>query len=168
MRNLFYDGFGQRFVFIAIQVGLHTCFHAVTTADNVNKTMLQQHEAGLKVLMDNIQIAIDRPNLSGHKTLVIFITSGRTGILDYRADQCIWRFNRVLAREAHRHKFTVLEREEIERRFLFKAEHFAETRWTKFSMHLDTPGPQIVGTSLLALVACLRRNGTAPQINEYF
>jgi hypothetical protein len=123
--------------------------------------MIEKHEADIPILMNAIQKAIARPSSSLIPTIVVFITSGRYAYTDFHADSCIWRFNRKLVHEAHKHGFAVLEREEIERRFLFR-------HHVKAMMHLDAPGPQIVGTSLLALLGCLRRNGTAPRVNDIF
>ena len=40
-------------------------------------------------------------------------------------DHCTWRFNRRMAIEAHKFGFAVFEREEVERRLLFKSDaHF--------------------------------------------
>ena len=76
-------------------------------------------------------------------------------------DECTWKFNRAVAREAHRVGFTVLEREEIERRYLFKMN-------SNYAMHLNAPAPQIVGTSLLSLISCLARNGSNTKVNKFF
>jgi len=121
--------------------------------------MISRHEADLKVLMDRIVYATTRPGVQ--TPIVVFITSGRYAYTDYKMDQCIWKFNRAVSHEAHKHGFAVLEREEIERRYLYRFN-------AKAAMHLDAPGPQIVGTSLLALIACLRRNGTATRINDLY
>ncbi len=55
--------------------------------------------------------------------------------------------------------FSVFEREKIERRALFKSEFYTEKRTFKPLLHLENLGPNIVGTSLLGLIACLARNG---------
>jgi hypothetical protein len=85
--------------------------------------------------------------------------------------------NRNTALVAHRHGFPVLELEELERRMLFKQEYsFAASPGylqqfpgvvdpevlLRPSTHLAQPGPEIIGTSLLSLIECLRLNGTAP------
>ena len=51
---------------------------------------------------------------------MLLLHKGRTGAQNHDYDLCSWRFNRAVAKEAHRHGFNVLEREEIERRYLFK------------------------------------------------
>ncbi len=66
----------------------------------------------------------------------------------------------MMALEAHRQGFSVLEREEIERRLLFKSENYEKTASMKNMLHLNNPAPQIVGTSLLGLISCLSIDST--------
>jgi hypothetical protein len=158
---------------LVIQTGLHTCFHAyvdgLSDPKRNNNTMVDNHIRDLPRLMEAVKNATERPSTGKYgKTLVIFMMPGRIGGSGYTFDHCSWRFNGAFRREAHRWGFPVLEREEIERRLLFKSEHFEEVKFTKASMHLDNPGPQITATSLLALASCLRRNGTSPKINGEF
>lgn len=141
---------------LVIQTGLHTCNHAWSQTA-INQTMIDTHERDLKTLMQAVRAAVDR---SKQPTTVIIQTAGRMGNSDDRGDHCTWRFNRVAAHEAHLQGFVVYEREEIERRLLFKSEYYAGFRSIKPNLHIEAPSPQIVGTGLLALVACLRRNGT--------
>jgi hypothetical protein len=124
--------------------------------------MVKQHEDDIPTLMRAIRTAIDRPTNSPFgKTKVIVSTAGRTGHPDIGVQKCSMRFNRIVAREAHAQGFAVLEREEIEHRFLFKSEVYPNYRTTKPGLHLDSPGPQIVATSLLEMISCLRANGEA-------
>lgn len=141
-----------------IHVGLHTCIHAL--ANNNNETMVQQHETAIPIMMKAIRTAIDRIPSSLPKTTVIIQLPGRAGNTDARIDYCSRRFNRLLAKNAHEFGFSVFEREEIERRLLFKSEYFPDHRTIKPLLHLENPAPNIVGTSLLGLVSCLMRNGT--------
>ena len=150
-----------------IQTGLHTCFHAFTTSKNyINNSMIIQHQNDIPQLMKLIKTAIQRPyinntfDLRRAEPLIIFMTTGRTGIYDSKADECITKFNRILVKEAHLHGFVVLEREEIEKRLMFKSEHYYQTASTKLKLHLDKPSAEIIGTSLLALVSCIKRNST--------
>jgi hypothetical protein len=128
--------------------------------------MIKQHEEDLPKLMKAVKTAIERQDtMYGQKTIVIVSTAGRSSYTsDTRWDQCTWRYNRILAHEAHKHGFAVLEREEIERRLLFKSEHYFETRTTKPVLHLEAPSPQIVATSLLTLISCLRKNESSVMI----
>ena len=106
------------------QVGLHTCFHAWAAEPAPhNTTMIRQHGRDLKKMMQGIRTAIDRTPAHVPRTRIIIQTSGRIGNSDARADECIWRFNRIAAYEAHIQGFTVLEREELERRLQYKSEH---------------------------------------------
>ena len=63
--------------------------------------------------MNAIKIALARVNRT-HETIVVFITTGKTGVVSHNADLCVWRFNRATVRAAHVAGFPVLEREEIE------------------------------------------------------
>jgi hypothetical protein len=56
--------------------------------------------------------------------------------------------------------FAVFEREEIERRMLYKSEYNPKYRPLKFILHLEAPAPNIVSTSLLAMISCLTKNET--------
>ena len=56
------------------------------------------------------------------------------------------------------------------RRLQYKSDHSDEYRIIKPNLHLDNPSPNIVGTALLVLCACLQRNGTrgTPGTNDRF
>jgi len=149
------------------EVGLHTCFHAWDNAHKVlNEAFIVKHEADLPVLFKAITKAITRPTADnqtypGHETLVIVSTAGRIGTEDSGLDHCSWRWNRQLAIEAHKAGFAVFEREEIERRLLFKSDvHMAshQGKYIKPGMHLAAPSPQIVATALMAMISCLRKS----------
>jgi hypothetical protein len=150
---------------VVVQVGLHTCFHAANSRSSdstINQTLIENHENDLPQMMKAIRTAIDRPlddpNLETPKTTVIIMTAGRIGNQESDLDRCIWKFNRIATKEAHAHGFIVLEREEIERRLLFKSEHWKEYRSMKFELHLANPSAQIIATSLLSLISCLKKN----------
>jgi hypothetical protein len=158
---------------LVIEVGLHTCFHAWdNNAKTINDEYVVKHENDLPVLFNSIKKAISRPNrdnttykgIGGTKngeTLVIISSAGRIGTGAVALDQCSWRFNRQLSIEAHKAGFPVFEREEIERRLLFKSDSHMKSHTPKYikpGMHLDAPGPQIIATSLLSLISCLRRD----------
>ena len=150
---------------LVIQLGLHTCIHAHDRG--ANETMIRNHIADLPKLMRHINEAVSRPS-DKPKTMVIMMTAGRYGGPDIRIDKCSTRFNRNLARQAHIAGFTVLEREEIERRLMFKSEYQGENGeathlYMKHNLHLQNPAPQIVGTSILTLISCLRKNETIEQ-----
>jgi hypothetical protein len=142
---------------LVVHVGLHTCIHAIQ-GQHYNATMIQQHEADVILLVKSIRTAIDRIPSSHPQTLVIFQLPGRTGKSEPRADQCSRQYNRVLAKEAHNYGFTVIEREEIERRLLFKSEFSPVFKSVHNALHLESPAPNIVACSLLILVGCLSQN----------
>ena len=150
---------------VAFEVWLHTCFHAFNPATgHVNQSFVDWHTADLRTLMQAVRTAIDRPRarhpdagIAANKTLVIFTTAGRIGNPSADLDRCTWTFNRVVAHEAHLHGFAVLEREEIERRLLFKSDFNPRLKLIKNGLHLAAPSPQIVATALNALVGCIRR-----------
>lgn len=151
---------------LTFEVGLHTCVHSVT-ANSVNHTTIKRHEEDIPKLMQAVRTAVDRQQTSdGVPTMVIVSTAGRAGGPDVRYDRCSWRYSRILAHEAHKQGFVVLEREEIERRLMFKSEHYDNTRSISLKLHLEAPSPQIVGTALLALISCLRKNVTSSFIHE--
>ena len=110
--------------------------------------------------MSAVRVAIDRTPRHMPRTMVIVQLAGRAGNSDPMGDHCSRTVNRVAAYEGHLQGFAVLEREEIERRLLYKSEFFSEVSYIKNLLHLENPSANIVGTSLLALVACLVRNGT--------
>lgn len=129
--------------------------------------MVDAHERDLPVLMNAVKLAINRPPPNLPRTLVIFQLPGRAGGSDARQDHCSRHYNRMLARAAHEEGFVVLEREEIERRLLFKSEFYKDHRSMKPSLHLESPGPNIVATSLLGLVSCLNLNESDPRQVKY-
>jgi hypothetical protein len=143
---------------LVVHVGLHTCIHAL--AHSKNETMVIQHEEAVPIMMKAVYAAIRRTPNELPRTQVIIQLPGRAGGSDARVDGCSRRFNRILAKHAHLNGFSVFEREEIERRLLFKSEFLADHRSVKPLLHLENPGPNIVGTSLLALINCLARNGS--------
>lgn len=144
---------------LVIHVGLHTCIHA-NNAHPTNESMILQHERDIATMMVAVHKAVHRTPSDHHRTEVIIQLPGRAGNSDAKLDRCSREFNRLLAHEAHKMGFSVFEREEIERRALFKSEFYTEKRTLKPLLHLENPGPNIVGTSLLGLITCLARNGT--------
>ena len=154
---------------LAFEVGLHSCFHAFNpSTGHVNQSFVDWHTEDIKRLMKGVREAVDRPRApspeggiaaasNNSKTLVIFTTAGRIGNPSPELDRCTWTFNRVLVHEAHLHGFVVLEREEIERRLLFKSDFNPRLKLIKNGLHLAAPSPQIIATSLAALVGCMRR-----------
>ena len=140
---------------LTFQFGLHTCFPGIH-----NDSMVHKHLEEIPLYMAAVRKAVDRRRGVGHHTTVIMVTSGRLGGPDHESDLCIRRFNRVAARAAHDQGFAVLEREEIERRLMFKSEYYDKVASMKLKLHLDNPAPQIVATSLLGLISCLAQNRT--------
>lgn len=123
--------------------------------------MIRRHENDITTMVKNISLAIQRTPVDLPRTVVIFQLPGRAGGSDAREDHCSREFNRILAKEAHKGGFVVIEREELERRLLYKSEFIADFRSIKPNLHLESPAPNIVATSLLGLIGCLQRNGTA-------
>ncbi len=144
---------------LVIHVGLHTCVHA-WSPQAMNTSMISKHTYDVVPMLQAVRNAIDRVPKHLPKTTVIIQLPGRAGGTDPRGDACSRSFNRILAYQAHRYGFAVLEREEIERRLLVKSEYFGGHRTIKPSLHLENPGPNIIGTSLLGLIGCLERNGS--------
>ena len=142
-----------------VHVGLHTCVHT-WSPQATNEDMIKRHEADLVTMVEKITEAVQRTPADFPRTTVIFQLPGRAGGSDYRQDHCTRSFNRLLAKEAHKGGYTVIEREELERRYLYKSEFFADFRSVKPNLHLEAPAPNIIATSLLGLIGCLQRNGT--------
>jgi hypothetical protein len=85
----------------------------------------------------------------------VIVTSGLTGLANASAvDECVLRVNRIAADEAHKQGFAVLERGEIERRFMYKS-HQSLTPIVVSEMHLTQPVQNLVSTCLLKLFSCL-------------
>jgi hypothetical protein len=126
----------------------------------MNQSMITKHENDLSIFMAAVRKAVDRENDLNRRTIPILVNGGRVGNPDPQLDRCSWHFNRIAAREAHVQGFAVLEREEIERRLMFKSEHNPQYRTMKFMLHLENPAPQIIATSLLGLITCLTRNSS--------
>jgi hypothetical protein len=146
--------------YLVVHVGLHTCVHS-WTPQSTNYNMIKRHEKEIALMVDKITDAINRTPNHLTKTTVIFQLPGRGGGSNPRQDHCSREFNRILAKEAHRGGYTVIEREELERRMLFKSEFLGDFRVLKPNLHLESPAPNIIATSLLGLIGCLIRNGTA-------
>jgi hypothetical protein len=91
---------------------------------------------------------------------VIIQLAGRAGNSDPKIDHCSRTMNRVAAHEGHLQGFAVYEREEVERRLLFKSEYLKDVAYIKPQMHLESPAANIAGTALIALIGCLKRNGS--------
>ena len=145
---------------LVLHIGLHTCVHSWGTPTFQNNSMIRQHKQDIKTLMKAVRTAIDRTPSTLPRTRVIVQLAGRAGNSDPMGDHCSRTVNRVAAYEGHLQGFAVLEREEIERRLLYKSEFFSEVSYIKTLLHLENPSANIVGTSLLALIACLERNGS--------
>jgi hypothetical protein len=147
---------------LVIETGLHTCVHAWRSSTLQNVTMIAQHKRDLKTLMKAVRTAVDRTPAHMPRTTVIVELAGRFGGTDPVVDRCSRTMNRVAAYEGHLQGFAVYEREEVERRLLFKSEHLQDVgaAYIKPKMHLDSPAANIAGTALIALIGCLKRNGS--------
>ena len=157
--------------YLCFQLGLHTCVHAYNNdLITYNKTTLDRHIADLTTLMVNVRRAVDRHSQRTGlpPTQVIIVTAGRC-CYSGEIDKCTWRFNRIAAIEAHKQGFAVFEREEIERRLLFKSEGYENFKPLAPKLHLEMPGPSIVATSMLGLISCLVKNQTLamPGIDQF-
>jgi hypothetical protein len=145
-----------------IQLGLHSCSHgAFDLKTNDPKPFDPAFSADdvtrVPLFFSTLNDAFQRRGLNV-TTQVIIGTSGRHGTSSQHApqvDRCVSETNRVIEREAHKYGFIVLDREEIERRLLSKTEFVPGATRMKSQTHLDPPGPQIVSTSLLTMMACI-------------
>lgn len=145
---------------LTVQFGLHSCQHShqSSLSDDLsiaNSSMIERHIDDIPRLMKSIRTAIERPG-ENRTRLVIVLTSGAGGVENGTfIDECILRFNRATAEEAHKQGFAVLERGEIERRLLVKSK-YAKNPFLSIVTHLQQPAMAIVATSLLKLITCLK------------
>ena len=102
-----------------IHVLMRTRLHSVNNNNNIIIIIIVDSSSGI----------------AGSKTTVVIQTAGRIGNSDPHGDACSWRFNRILAYEAHRRGFAVLEREELERRLQYKSEYHPDFKYDQFIMH---------------------------------
>jgi hypothetical protein len=147
-------------------MGLHTCVH-VYEVQPANLTMLDNQIKDLKILMGRIRHAIDshHERTGQPKTIVIIVNAGRPRY-EPGQSQCSWKFSRAAAAEAHKHGFAVLEREEMERRLVYRSE-YSDYPSMKLVMHLDMPAQSIIATALVGLVSCLMKNQTVSQADPF-
>lgn len=139
-----------------VQLGLHTCYHALPPKNLLysNHTLINSHIQDISKLYRSIRTAIERPG-ENRTAMVIVVTSGAIGMENgVRADQCILRFNRVAAEEAHKHGFAVLERGEIERRLMYKST-LSDNPLLSTELHLSQPAQAVIATCLLKMITCL-------------
>jgi len=145
---------------LVIEVGHSVCTHPTDPAaePNLDKDKLIEH---LTSLFDGVKGAILRPAVSvepAQRTTVILSTAPRVTGANHATDRCVYKLNRILAREAHRHGFVVLEREEIEHRLMFKQEASEDLK--ELIPMPEPPTHHVLATSLLSMISCLARNGT--------
>lgn len=149
-----------------IQTGLHTCYHAYpegpmsTHLTEPNVTLIQNHKQDIWKLMATIRTAIDTRLIDEEQpteTTVIVLTSG----YEYqheRMDRCIQYLNRVTTEAARSYGFAVLDRSEIERRWMVEA-MYAENPYFAPNIHLGLPVQNIIATLLLQLYHCIHASG---------
>jgi hypothetical protein len=125
---------------------LQTCLDAYDfKTHKFDETLLHEYEKNAVFYMDKIQTLIDFHNSQifnyfnnnlklqqehvqkkfnfFNKSHVIFATSSRELNGNFQLDECVWRLNRITTYHAHVHGYSVFDREELERRLLFKYEH---------------------------------------------
>lgn len=102
--------------------------------------------------------------ITHNKPMMIVALAPRNPLQDYHSDVCTWKLNRKVAFEAHRRKFMVFEREEIEGRVLFRNEYVIDGAAAKEPYVLQPhnltmfPLPQIVTSSFVSLLGCMDAN----------
>ena len=149
--------------YVIISVGMHSCLHYHEHLTDTNDNGSQKHEdlvqKELALLMTALSEYIERLRGYGRKSEIIFMTTGRLHnhesdeIAQFQLDKCILKFNRFVSTLAHRQGFVIFEREEVERRLLSKSSHLMG----QLGISLPKPAPEIVATSLLAMIACLQK-----------
>lgn len=128
--------------------------------------MIARHEKDIKTMIQRIKQAVHRTPAHLPRTIVIYQLPGRAGGSDPREDRCSREFNRILAREAHAEGSTVIEREEMERRLLYRSEFWSEYRSIKPNLHLEAPAPNIIATSMLYLLGCLQSHNDTSTVTS--
>ena len=120
--------------------------------------MINKHLKDIPILMEAIRHAIYYSKSNNSNPIVIFSTSGSTGVENSALmDECILKFNRAVSDYAHAYGFFVLERGEIERRIIYKSIQ-NDVPYIKLDMHLPQPAQNIIATCLLKLIDCLDKN----------
>lgn len=153
---------------LTIQFGLHSCWHAIPEGlyskhlNATNEEMIKNQISDISKLFAAVRAAMDsqpKDQSSQRKpTTVVVLTSGFTGLGEggLHTDACILRLNRATTKAAHAYGFVVLDRGEIERRFLHKSA-FAEDVTVPIEMHLIQPAQNIVATTLLEIYQCVAK-----------
>lgn len=149
---------------LVVQLGLHSCWHAHPDGlyskhlQSINSSMINKHLKDIPILMEAIRHAIYYSKSNNSNPIVIFSTSGSTGVENSALmDECILKFNRAVSDYAHAYGFFVLERGEIERRIIYKSIQ-NDVPYIKLDMHLPQPVQNIIATCLLKLIDCLDKN----------
>jgi hypothetical protein len=154
---------------LTVQLGLHTCWHAVPEGYNsqhlkqTNTSMIEAHLQSVATLLRTLRETVGRVAAQEGKSrmLVVVITSGSTGMgtRGLATDACIQQFNREATAVAHQFGFPVLDRGEIEHRLMVKSV-YSKQPILGSDLHLPHPAPELVATSLLHLIECMERNGS--------
>ncbi len=161
-----FRGENRRPDLLTIQFGLHSCWHAVneglysTHLNETNHKMIAQHKADIWKLMAAVRQSVDHqrqtnPTKYNHTTVIV-LTSGGTGygLQTIKTDVCVQEMNRITTDAAHTYGFAVLDRGEIERRFMYKS-LFSDNPLFPNEMHLLQPVQNIIATTLLHLYSCI-------------
>lgn len=140
---------------LIIHTGLHTCLHSF---DHKNITLPQHHKDSIDFLFRDLTQALHRTPSILPKTKVIIELAGRSAYANPQIIKCQRNLNRYLARKAHQHGFIIFDREEIERRLVFKSEFNNERKLIATTMHLNPPASHIIATGILSIIQCLYRH----------
>ena len=146
---------------LILQTGLHSCFHEYDRR-HFDQSNVDQIFKTVPILMKAIQRAIQRVEYRDGQfqppTTVIIMTSGRK--FD-ASDGCVMTLNRLIVSYARKLGFYVLEREEIERRFVHKSEYAdssLEIPPVLMDFHLPAPLPEIISTAILKTISCAEQS----------
>ena len=167
---------------VTIQTGMHACWHADPAgiySENlkaVNTSMIKKNVEDFDKLMNSARKAVNRRFVHDRDkgkpkpaTRVIVVTSGATyseNVGAERMEHCILHMNRAAAKAAHKYGFAVLERGEIERRFMLKSLATATPLLTP-EMHLAQPVQNIIATCLLNMLTCLSGDATKMGVKSF-
>ena len=162
---------------VVLQVGYAACYESYNSKNGhkIDGGIEDRSDRNVGPLMNTMGRLIrglhERPELQNSnanssipKPMMVVALAPRNPLQDYYSDVCTWKLNRKVAFEAHKRKFIVFEREEIEGRVLFRSEYDIEgdAALEPYVLHphnlTQFPIPQIVTSSFTSMLGCLDAN----------
>lgn len=166
---------------LIVQVGYETCMQSTSGAGQRRQEWLPHTEKNIAAFMESLRKMIeqlqqrrneknseipDGISSQSNNITVIISLPGRDPHANDDTSFCVWKLGRMIAVEAHRNHFLLLEREEIEHRLVIRWEYgfpdALKELGQDFTLEslLNFPAPQIVTSALASILYCLNRNMT--------